>query len=479
MLIYSIELPLPSGLEVKQILELACKWIYGSKHNKLKKGNFEDIWNHSDLVAEAEGEKVEFGYTDAIDSSLSIGGIKFTRNDKNGLQWVTTIVSSQNPTQHLVSVQLSCELLNASVKLPKAKKPHFVKQLLKTYGGGMDGEIPVSDKVIELENGEESIAAALIQGSGNNILPIVYISHNFDATRYIIEPEKLAKELSGLAHIVAEPSQQFSINLKKLTESKNVYGGNIGVYWSKGNERKSYYLSETINSPEALKNKILDDIIRSLVNKRQTTACSWLHLQENLSKQRLYALKKNYTETVNQDDNVQAYIDAFDTELKIKERHLEEANKEILRLEAEVRKLSALQFSHSNGILNSGDEQDLYPFEVRSFVLNALKNQLERGATENSRQSDILHDLIKANQLKDDFRLKKREELKRIFNDYTSMTPLILNTLKGMGFTHSEDGKHHRFLFAGDDRYSGTTSKTSSDCRAGKNFASDISNKIF
>ena len=66
-----------------------------------------------------------------------------------------------------------------------------------------------------------------------------------------------------------------------------------------------------------------------------------------------------------------------------------------------------------------------------------------------------------------------------IFNDYTSMTPLILNTLKGMGFTHSEDGKHHRFLFAGDDRYSGTTSKTSSDCRAGKNFASDISNKIF
>ena len=204
-----------------------------------------------------------------------------------------------------------------------------------------------------------------------------------------------------------------------------------------------------------------------------------MHLQENLSKQRLYALKKNYTETVNQDDNVQAYIDAFDTELKIKERHLEEANKEILRLEAEVRKLSALQFSHSNGILNSGDEQDLYPFEVRSFVLNALKNQLERGATENSRQSDILHDLIKANQLKDDFRLKKREELKRIFNDYTSMTPLILNTLKGMGFTHSEDGKHHRFLFAGDDRYSGTTSKTSSDCRAGKNFASDISNKIF
>lgn len=125
MLIYSIELPLPSGLEVKQILELACKWIYGSKHNKLKKGNFEDIWNHSDLVIEAEGEKVEFGYTDAIDSSLSIGGIKFTRNDKNGLQWVTTIVSSQNPTQHLVSVQLSCELLNASVKLPKAKKTSF------------------------------------------------------------------------------------------------------------------------------------------------------------------------------------------------------------------------------------------------------------------------------------------------------------------------------------------------------------------
>ena len=116
-------------------------------------------------------------------------------------------------------------------------------------------------------------------------------------------------------------------------------------------------------------------------------------------------------------------------------------------MEAEVRKLSALQFSHSNGILNSGDEQDLYPFEVRSFVLNALKNQLERGATENSRQSDILHDLIKANQLKDDFRLKKREELKRIFNEYYLIKLKYLKKKRGNKLNTTPRTRQVFFLF--------------------------------
>ena len=42
----------------------------------------------------------------------------------------------------------------------------------------MDGQIPVSDKAILLKEGEEEIAAALIQDVAENILPIVYISYD-------------------------------------------------------------------------------------------------------------------------------------------------------------------------------------------------------------------------------------------------------------------------------------------------------------
>ncbi|STZ75671.1 hypothetical protein [Bergeriella denitrificans] len=479
MLIYSIELPLPEHLTVRQILDLGCEWIYGSRHYRLQKHHFDEIWHSPESVVEAEGEKAEFGYVHLADSDFEIGGLKFTRKDEEGRQWVTTIVSSQSSGRHLVSVQLSCGLPDASMHLPKAKKPYFVKQLLANYGGGMDGEIPVSDKAIGLADGDEAIAAALIRGEGCNILPIVYVSCGFGEGGYAVDPKLLAQDLAGLAHVVVEPGRSFSVRLKQLTDARNVYGGSIGVYWARGSERKSYFLSEVLADERALKDKIREDIIRSLVNRRQTSICSWLHLKDSLSKQRLAQLKKNHYEAAGQDATVQEYIDAFDNELKIKEAHLAEANQEIARLEAEIRRLSASQFGRSGGILNTGVEQDLYDGEIRSFVLEALENQLERGAAAGSRQADILSDLIAANRMDEDLRLHKRNELKKLFNDYTHLTPKILNGLKRIGFAHSEDGKHHRFTFADDNRYQGTASKTSSDHRAGKNFARDLGNKVF
>ena len=54
-----------------------------------------------------------------------------------------------------------------------------------------------------------------------------------------------------------------------------------------------------------------------------------------------------------------------------------------------------------------------------------------------------------------------------------------LEELKNLGFEHSDEGKHHKFVFSNDGRYSATISKTSSDYRAGKNFSRDVANQIF
>jgi hypothetical protein len=71
------------------------------------------------------------------------------------------------------------------------------------------------------------------------------------------------------------------------------------------------------------------------------------------------------------------------------------------------------------------------------------------------------------------------EEIKSIFKSYTDMDAKTRTALAKLGFDVSEDGKHYKAVFQGDGRYTFSISKTSSDHRAGKNLASDISNKLF
>ena len=475
MLIHSFEFPLPDNLEVKKILQLACDWIIGSKHYTLSKDDFNGLLDKTDEIIEKGNEKVEFGYANFPNISSSIGGIRFSKQDKDNTTWVTTIVSSKNHNQHFISIQLSCELSQASLQIPNAKKPYIIKQILKEYSGGMDGQIPVSDKAILLKEGEEEIAAALIQDVAENILPIVYISYDPELNQHLIDYKKIAKNLSGNAHVIVEPSRKFSMKLRSLSNAKNVFNGTIGVYWPQ-NGRKSYFLTDSIDTPNKLERNIQEDIIQALLNKRQTTQCNWLYLKECISKQRIDQLRKNST-----DVNVEEYINAFDDELRIKEERLEEANKEIAKLEAENRRLNSTNFSRSQGVLNYGNEQDLYDYEIRSFVVDALKYTLENNTKENSRKYHILYDLFNHNKLdeKKDLRIIKQDRLKRIMNDYQKMTPKTLEELKNLGFDHSDEGKHHKFVFSNDGRYTATISKTSSDYRAGKNFSRDVANQIF
>ncbi|MFO1318556.1 MAG: hypothetical protein U1F52_02985 [Burkholderiales bacterium] len=52
-------------------------------------------------------------------------------------------------------------------------------------------------------------------------------------------------------------------------------------------------------------------------------------------------------------------------------------------------------------------------------------------------------------------------------------------TLEEMGFELSDDGKHYKIVFQGDDRYSFSLPKSGSDHRGGLNAASDIGRLLF
>lgn len=463
---FSTEFPIDPNRTVSDVVRLACEWVSGSPHTKIKGSELAELPVDAERTVSATNEQVAVALANG--QGFDIGGLRYVRTEQ-GLEWTTSIVAHKTPDRHLLSIQVSCEAMNTAVRLPPPKKPYFIRQALVRLGGGMDGDIPVTDRAFNLSEGESGIAAALMKGLAKNKLPIIYVSAGFDGT-LLVNPNELAQYVSGMAHVIVEPSRQFSYQVKTLTNSRNVFGGTVGVYWPDSDARKSYFIEQDTPNQRAIQIEIAKDIRLALANRRLRSTCTWGHLQETISRKR-YDLLKSQDST-----ELQEYIDVFDAEQAAKDRKLIEAEQEISRLHAEIRRLSAAEETSVAGLIALGNEQDLYAHEICDIVIAALRDSL-RVARDNSRRQHVLLDLLDANQPSDNA-TKLGDEIKSLFRTYRDMDAPTRNALLKLGFDISEDGKHYKLVFQGDGRYTFTLPKTSSDHRAGKNIASDINNVL-
>lgn len=468
MISYSTEFNVDEKNSIEDVLNLACEWISGSPHSDINLDDLRGVLLMQEGSYKYKSESIYTGY--ASSSDYEIGGLRYIKIEDEKNEWTTSIVSTKTASEQLVSIQVSCESLGTASYLPSSKKPYFVKQAIERLGGGMDGEIPVSDKPIFLQAGDEAVAAQLILGDGRNNLPLIYISAGFDG-KYVINEEKMARWLAGMAHVIVEPDYGFSKNLKDICDFRNVYGGTVGVYWPDSAERKKYFLTDDIKSPAELQQIIIRDVRNALTNRRPKSYCTWLNLKDVIARQKYERLK------VDGSTEIGKYIEVFDAEIQSKHKKLEEAEREIDRLNAELRQYSLSTPGEGGGVLSAGDEHEFYPDEVKSFVLEILMNA-QKQALEDSRRSHILSDLVKHNKAAET-RSRHREEIKAIFSASGDIDSKSRSSLVALGFSVSEDGKHHKIVFRGDGRYTFSVSKTSSDHRAGKNTASDINKKLF
>ncbi|MFD2370326.1 hypothetical protein ACFSO0_10340 [Brevibacillus sp. GCM10020057] len=103
----------------------------------------------------------------------------------------------------------------------------------------LDDGIPIETvaKEVSIENISE--IASLINSERKNLLPVVYISKHFYGD-YLVDPNRLALKLSGLAHVYYESDTLVSPMLRDLTNEKNSYNGKIGIYWP-GGDQNFYY----------------------------------------------------------------------------------------------------------------------------------------------------------------------------------------------------------------------------------------------
>ena len=286
-----------------------------------------------------------------------------------------------------------------------------------------------------------------------------------------VDSLKLAQWASGMAHVVTEPSRQFSLVLASRVARINPYQGAVSICWPRGSGRATRFFSYEYRDQVKYASAIADAIRSALAGRRPDYHCTWDYLRELIVRKKIESLRREGRA------GIEEYIKAFDEELKLTKSRLEGAEREIGRLKAESANRSRGSRIYSEGLLVSGSEQDLFAGEHRDILIRAL-TIAQNNVQPDGRVRDVLQALIKANPPSGESD-RIEEGIRNILANCNDAGKRERRALEDLGFSISEDGKHLKLIFRGDDRYTFTMSKTGSDWRGMKNWISDVTKRLF
>ena len=284
----------------------------------------------------------------------------------------------------------------------------------------------------------------------------------------LIDPLPLARELAGLAHVVVEPDREFSRRLQPDVDSRNVYGGSAGVYWPTGQSYR-YYLSEATPTEFDIRRLLASRLRGALLHRRPLARCTWSRAEAEVARDAFEALKQTGSADVDE------YIREFDAEIRAKNMQLEEAEDEIRRLKAQARPSTEPQGTSIS--LKTGSEREFVEGEFVEIVHDALSTAANQVQTDGRRQH-VLQALREHNSNSAPLK-ERKEQLKAALRQYSTMDRDTVRALETLGFSISDDGKHYKLTYMGDERYVFALPKSGSDHRGGLNAASDIGKRIF
>src|SRR5690606_26011686 len=121
-------------------------------------------------------------------------------------------------------------------------------------------------------------------------LPLVYVSVRRSRQPFV-DVDDLARRLAGMAHVIVEPSRQFSFALARNTRHTNAYDGAVGIYWPSGMARQSRFLPSSFSTPRDMEDEIVERVRIALTYIRPDSRCTFAYLRELLSRARIEQLR--------------------------------------------------------------------------------------------------------------------------------------------------------------------------------------------
>ncbi len=467
MLFFSTKLPIKENVTKAMCFDLFKDWIINSKHYK-----FENIAYDVNLFEDFDciEDNASFSIRNYKDEQIEILACRLEHKDKDAI-WDTDCVYLKDESSKYILVQLNCNSINYISKLPRGHKPYIIKKLVESEYCSADDEIEVSSCPIIINDSTIDLCIKVMNGTSNNTMPVVYISRDKNGN-LAIDSEKLAKELSGLAHVFIEGNREVSFNLKDRTNRNNAHNGYIGIYFPKTFYWQKYVIEEYKNSKD-MYNHLVDSVWKALANKIDFSMYNWNQIISLQNKQKMLKWK-DIGES--HKEELKNYIETFDKENKdlIDKNH--KLNEDLFQARSQIAALKErINNKKDKCFYNCGEEKPLYDSELNDLLYSIL-SQVKNNYTSQSRAYILIEDLLKHNPKVGECE-KVMETLKRILNNLTKLTKTDINNLKKCGFKVEEDGPHYKLIFH-DERYIFMVSKTPSDYREGNNLYSDISKII-
>jgi hypothetical protein len=463
-------MPVEGALKVAT--DIIKKWVVDSPHYPWDSGDDLDFpeANGDMKKIEKNGQSISLAYVSGDD--IQAAGIKHEWVEDNAREWITEVVIAKKDLgSPWVSVKIFCDLLRPGLEMPSPKKPYVVRLLIESQHSlvGLDGPFQVNGKPMVLrENDDVPLAASILSGTVNSNMPIVYVSTG-SAGRPHVDVDNLAKWLSGIAHVVVEPSRAFSLALAKESLGVNCYGGAVGIYWPKGNGEHFRIVPWAIRDFPQTENFICLKIRSALLTSGTNKGATWIEIKDILAHKRLEEVRQKGTASLDE------YVFAFDETnraLTAKIKALGEHNESLKSI------LHGYQSASDGESISflAGEEPEFYNKEISDLLINALakyKTQVGPG----SRAEILINDLLSANKETGE-QDKIKGVVKEAFKNAGQLGAREIAALTSLGFDISQEGKHYKAVFCGDSRFTFSFPKTPSDHRSGKNTEHDITKKI-
>ncbi|HLP70252.1 MAG TPA: hypothetical protein VK181_22310 [Rhizobium sp.] len=329
MTVFSTEFSVRDSVTREMFAAQAIAWVSGMTDTTLFGSGIDknDLGDETTIVSRS-GERFTLKECSLCDG-FAIGA-RHEIPDDFGRAWRSEVTLISRPARAALRVKTQCIIASDGAKPQTPKKPYFVKLAIQDAWPTTDGEFDLSQEPFQLSETDVELASRVINGSVSALLPIVYVS-KMDGNRTALgedEVERLAFRLGGIAHVLVEPSRDFSRRLMQAAGARNPYGGSIGICVSGFGVVRRYFLGPMFPHPDELSQAIYGFAAQYVTNRKPRLGWDWQDLLEESTRQLRSQVDAGSADFEAWITNVGEEIEEKDNEIKVLREQLERLQRE-------------------------------------------------------------------------------------------------------------------------------------------------------
>lgn len=493
MMLLNTTFVVDNALTRSELLRLANEWLNKSRYFDITLEEYNGTDVEYSIESEDGSRKLIVGnYSTVLLLQVICNSIPNADDDSEdsddteSATYTTNYVLDDTSEKHMLHISQEKIFTEISLtkKHPHVKLPILMKDVFWNEYGGIDGGLVTDDKPYFLRKNDIELAKGIIRQTLDFCNPVVYVSPNSSTGYYSVNPNYLAQELMGQAHVVVESSPKVASDIREAVDGDNPFNGGVKVYLpgtkqsitmlpSKTNYK--YFNSEIISTVRDLLATVgIDD-------RFDATKLRQAHLFEKIKQGG--AADEEFTKLCEE------MLNDKDAELKQLRNEITELKQSLMTANAKAESLQGSfdKFSEDKEgeVLDlSVTETDLYAGERKDVILKVLQKEYDAMKDDSnlsrSRKFDVLSDVLEHN-----FPSETDAELidciRGAFKD-GALSGAGIGRLQAAGFVVEKNGNqaHYRINLNGDERYEAIFSATPSDkARGTKNLVSDFTNILF